>query len=110
MAATVGATCGAGDARAERGRPAGVHNYSLLHRKTVTWKVLREVIEDTETREKAVAVAKTRAAKKTDAAKPQAAHADDRDLAKPLPSERIDRRRHVGDALGVMNGAERSFG
>ncbi|MFZ1932803.1 MAG: hypothetical protein WCB27_11235 [Thermoguttaceae bacterium] len=54
------------------------HNYSLLHRKTVTWKVLREVIEDTETREKAVAVAKTRAAKKTDAAKPQAAN-----VAKP---------------------------
>ncbi len=69
------------------------HTDALLHQKTVTWKVLREVIEDTEAREKAangtakpkavkIAVAKPRAAEKHDAksrtkriAKSQAAEA-----------------------------------
>ncbi len=52
---------------------------AMLHQKTVTWKVLREVIEDTERREKAAAaVAKVKAAKKASVAKPQAAR-----IAKP---------------------------
>ena len=46
--------------------------HATLHQKTVTWKVLRGVIEETEGREEAVA-AKTKAVKKTEPAKPQAA-------------------------------------
>jgi hypothetical protein len=57
------------------------HISALLHQKTVTWKVLREVIEDTERREKAAeATAKLKAAKKrtvrshaASGARPQAA-------------------------------------
>ncbi len=57
------------------------HTKAKLHQKTVTWKVLREVIEDAEAREAIVAakavkkagVAKPQAAKKrTEVAKPQA--------------------------------------
>ena len=49
MAATVGATCRRGLTLSPKEAARQVaHNYSLLHRKTVTWKVLREVIEDTE--------------------------------------------------------------
>ena len=44
-----------------------------LHQKTVTWKVLREVIEDTEARERAAAAAKSKAVKKAGVAKRQAA-------------------------------------
>jgi hypothetical protein len=47
---------------------------SLLHQKKVTWKVLREVIEDTEACESATeAAAKPKAVEKTAVAKPQAA-------------------------------------
>jgi hypothetical protein len=45
------------------------HTDALLHQKTVTWKVLREVIEDTEARERA---AKPKAVKRGSVAKPQA--------------------------------------
>ena len=50
------------------------HTDALLHQKTVTWKVLREVIEDTEAREKAAEAAeKPQAVKRAEIAKPQAA-------------------------------------
>jgi predicted Fe-S protein YdhL (DUF1289 family) len=67
------------------------HTYSLLHRKTVTWKVLREVIKDTETREKAVAVTKVKVVKKIDAAKPQTANAAKPQAAKETaPAVTVD--------------------
>jgi hypothetical protein len=47
---------------------------SLLHQKKVTWKVLREVIEQTQSREEAIEAAKkVKAVKKANVAKPQAA-------------------------------------
>jgi predicted Fe-S protein YdhL (DUF1289 family) len=55
------------------------HTSSLLHQKMVTWKVLRGVIEDTEAREKATAVAKRQA---VEVAKPQSVA-----TAKPLAVE-----------------------
>jgi hypothetical protein len=63
------------------------HTQSLLHQKKVTWQVLREVLADTETREKTVEaarVAKEQAAKAAETAKSQAAAAIRQQLAKAL--------------------------
>ena len=77
MAPAVGEACragGAGDASGKGSGPArSADTHALLHQKKVTWKVLCEVIEDTETREKAAeAAAKPKAVKKAAGAKSHA--------------------------------------
>jgi hypothetical protein len=61
------------------------HTRALLHQKIVTWKTLREVLDDTDAREKA-AIAKTEAVAAT-TAKPQP-----RETAKSVKSQPVEQR------------------
>ena len=65
------------------------HTQSLLHQKTVTWQALREVIADTEAREKTAAeVAKPQAVKRVEDAKPQAVKRAK--IAKPQAVKKVE--------------------
>lgn len=66
--------------------------HAMLHQKTVTWAVLREVVGDIQTREKAPDALKTNAAKQTVVAKPQAGKASGRTRAATNAKPQATRR------------------